>query len=805
MEPPAQEVPAAPAGPGAGPSSFEADPRVHFNTVSGKWTFEADNGSELEWEVGRGVWVPVLDTSILAAQQAAYSVAGVDESTPVAAELARLAKKRKTEDGESSGPKKAKRPAKAASAPRNTAIYVSHLPPTATTAQLASVFGKAGLILEDAEGEPRIKMYEDENGKFKGEALVVYLKAESVDLAVTLMDETELVLGSGDGLMTVKKATWEKKAEGAAEKAKEGAEAGSSAGPSGKKGGDAQKQKMARRSEKLLAKLTDWDSDEESTADIAARAKNARIVVLQGMFSLKELEEDATLLLDLKEDVRDECETLGEVTNVTLYDREPDGIMTVRFKDDLAAQACIAKMNGRFFSGRSILAFTYDGGKYKKAGQGVSLAGTGLDDDGDAEGAAKEKERLDNYAACYERDSALYSSPYGVDQADQAEARLLHPLEPDFGYFPRVPSAAPTLKTSSMGSDLSKEDFLGKKSTPVESGSMTVVRVVLPAVILPLITGCSWAWATMTMLQTISMPAAVIGEFTTKAALSTYSITLVSSILAILVSWSFGRSASYLISKRVARKACTVDELGSWVYLSTHQIRWSFGKWVFITGIATILLSLQVSGFNSLLTPQPFIVRLAFLGRQEVSYSTSEFDSFYTTATSASIPCFWPDARGISTPSCAFSSGFFEMLLGGRSNVETQLQKRTTYSRVGRLNIEGPTAGVLPFTSISRFPGGTVPSTSNTIDDGTVPKVAVLSSEISKLKVDFYLNTTVEGVSADISCRWSDSSPLESAYGAVQEGDTKMRLVTSTAPSDPFPRYVQHHLLVQNEHNNSQS
>ena len=61
-------------------------------------------------------------------------------------------------------------------------------------------------------------------------------------------------------------------------------------------------------------------------------------------------------------------------------------------------------MNGRFFSGRSILAFTYNGGKYKKANQGVSLAGTGLDEDGDAEGAAKEKERLDNYAAWLEKD-----------------------------------------------------------------------------------------------------------------------------------------------------------------------------------------------------------------------------------------------------------------------------------------------------------------------------------------------------------------------------------------------------------------
>ena len=38
------------------------------------------------------------------------------------------------------------------------------------------------------------------------------------------------------------------------------------------------------------------------------------------MFTLQELEEDASLLLDLKEDVRDECSALGEVTNVVLYD-----------------------------------------------------------------------------------------------------------------------------------------------------------------------------------------------------------------------------------------------------------------------------------------------------------------------------------------------------------------------------------------------------------------------------------------------------------------------------------------------------
>lgn len=54
--------------------------------------------------------------------------------------------------------------------------------------------------------------------------------------------------------------------------------------------------------------------------DKAPLANKSRVVVLQHMFTLQELEEDASLLLDLKDDVREECSGLGEVTNVVLYD-----------------------------------------------------------------------------------------------------------------------------------------------------------------------------------------------------------------------------------------------------------------------------------------------------------------------------------------------------------------------------------------------------------------------------------------------------------------------------------------------------
>ena len=44
------------------------------------------------------------------------------------------------------------------------------------------------------------------------------------------------------------------------------------------------------------------------------------MVVLKGMFTLEELEKEPELLIELKEDVREEAATLGEVTSVVIYD-----------------------------------------------------------------------------------------------------------------------------------------------------------------------------------------------------------------------------------------------------------------------------------------------------------------------------------------------------------------------------------------------------------------------------------------------------------------------------------------------------
>ena len=75
-------------------------------------------------------------------------------------------------------------------------------------------------------------------------------------------------------------------------------------------------------------------------------------------------------MLEIKEDIRDECAKVGEVTNVVLFDREPEGVASVRFGNAEAAKACVRIMDGRFFSAQKLEAYIADGSeKFKKSSE----------------------------------------------------------------------------------------------------------------------------------------------------------------------------------------------------------------------------------------------------------------------------------------------------------------------------------------------------------------------------------------------------------------------------------------------------
>ncbi|CAG8547349.1 4288_t:CDS:10 [Acaulospora morrowiae] len=326
---------------------FASDPRMHFVEATGKWIYTSDDGFTWEYNESQQNWQQDEEV-LMKTQQLAYSVPGVNESEPAAP----VRVKRKnvyTMDDTDQDIKKQKQKKK----PTNTSVYVSGLPPDVTVQELAEVFSKYGVLLEDLNsGGPKIKLYKDDQDRLKGDALVTYLKEESVTLACQLLDETDLRPNEASKIRVQKAQFKEKDPKLPVE------------GQTKNNSGKSDKRKAQRKLQQLEKKL-DWFETE--TGKKAERYN--KIVILKHMFTLEELENDVSLILDLKQEIREECEKLGEVTNVILYDKEPDGVVSVKFKEQLSAEACVLKMNGRFFAGRRIEAEIFDGKqKYQKTG-----------------------------------------------------------------------------------------------------------------------------------------------------------------------------------------------------------------------------------------------------------------------------------------------------------------------------------------------------------------------------------------------------------------------------------------------------
>lgn len=93
----------------------------------------------------------------------------------------------------------------------NTYIYVSGLPHSITIEKIDEFFSRAGVIRKDHfTGEKKIKLYKvinplfqeilllillkikDDEGKLKGDCVISYQMIESVDIAVSMLDEREI-------------------------------------------------------------------------------------------------------------------------------------------------------------------------------------------------------------------------------------------------------------------------------------------------------------------------------------------------------------------------------------------------------------------------------------------------------------------------------------------------------------------------------------------------------------------------------------------------------------------------------------
>lgn len=360
------------------PEEFDRDDRISFSRLDNKYIAVQDDGTEYEFDNGLRRWIPVIDEALIEEQQRGYMMPGADTDDTQPQSRPAQGKKRKGNHSNDREPK------------QNTAVYVTGLPPDATVDEVAELFSrKCGVIAEEIDsGRPRVKLYTDADGNFKGDALIVFFKPQSVDMAIMLLDDTDFrftASGLTSGKMRVQAADSSyKKTNYAAGAPGEASNSASNANiPTGANGsigngssssnadrpkpgaGNNQrshqdKAKIIKKTQKLDAKLADWDDDEPAALypELAAQpTKREKVVILRHMFTLEELEEDPAAMLDIKDDIREECAKLGPVTNVVLFDKEEEGIVSVRFQTTEAAEACVNLMHGRAFDGRTVEAF----------------------------------------------------------------------------------------------------------------------------------------------------------------------------------------------------------------------------------------------------------------------------------------------------------------------------------------------------------------------------------------------------------------------------------------------------------------
>jgi RNA recognition motif-containing protein len=215
-------------------------------------------------------------------------------------------------------------------------IYVTGLPKDTDEEEVAQYFSKCGVIDLDPETQkPKVKLYrhkadEPEGRTVKGDASICYARAESVDLALQVLDEN---LFRDGAVLSVQRAKFEQSADFDESKSKGGKRVISEA-----------KRKVAR-----LAALQAVGWDEGENGRIAGGLKGLRIIVLMNMFDPAEFvnDENDEKLRTLEQTVHSECEEMGTVEKITIFSKHPAGVIIVKFAQPNAASDAVNRFNGQ--------------------------------------------------------------------------------------------------------------------------------------------------------------------------------------------------------------------------------------------------------------------------------------------------------------------------------------------------------------------------------------------------------------------------------------------------------------------------
>lgn len=211
---------------------------------------------------------------------------------------------------------------------QNTSVYISNLSKESIKVEdIVDLFSRYGKIREDEKGNYKIKLYKDENGVLKGDALVNFMRPESARLAIEMMDGYLLV----GNKIKVEEAKF----------------------VSNKK----QKIDVNVDDNTVEARKRNQKSVAHSHNEMDEGRRKERTLILANIIDIyADLEPDE--IKDIKEDLTEGCAPFGDIIQINIdVDK---GYAEITFDSKESALKCRDRMNGRFFDGRKLLAYTQD-------------------------------------------------------------------------------------------------------------------------------------------------------------------------------------------------------------------------------------------------------------------------------------------------------------------------------------------------------------------------------------------------------------------------------------------------------------
>ncbi|RZC34657.1 HIV Tat-specific factor 1 -like [Asbolus verrucosus] len=306
---------------------FESDTHVYTDKDDVKYF----------WDKEKSAWFPKVDDDFMARYQMNY---GFIENNM------EQKQEEKNENSVAETTLKPKGEKRKASEPQwfdvdeteNIKVYVSNLPTDITEQEFVDLMQKCGLVMRDpSTGNFKIKLYKEPGtGYLKGDALCTYIKVESVQLALNLLDGSDY---KGRKLKVERakfqmKGDYDPKLKPKMKKRKE-------------------KQKLKKMQEKLF----DWRPEKI----IGDRSKHEKVVIIKNLFEPSIFDTDVGLILEFQEDLREEVSKLGQVRKVIIYDRHPEGVAQINMTTPEEADEVVKLLNGRWFMKRQLLAEIWNG------------------------------------------------------------------------------------------------------------------------------------------------------------------------------------------------------------------------------------------------------------------------------------------------------------------------------------------------------------------------------------------------------------------------------------------------------------